>query len=140
MLTGCACEQCQSGSHLVLQGINLFCPLPEQVLLTQAVLFIARQPVLHILVFLPLLCEHLYLAILGLHCMPHVVHLCYMLSHSLRQDTTRLQSKGEGCIAHGSASDPDDSQIHQYLQVDALSAAHGTAAWKTFSGVRTPWY
>jgi len=63
-----------------------------------------------------------------------------MLSHCLRQDTTRLQSKGEGCIAHGSTFDPDDSKNHQYLQVDALSAAQGTAAGKIFSGVHKPWY
>ena len=94
----------------MLQGINLFCPLPEQVFLTQAVLLLARQPVLYILVFLPLLFQHLYLAVLGLHCMPHVVHLCYMLSHCLRQNTTWLQSRGEGCIAHGSASDRDNSK------------------------------
>ena len=123
----------------MLQGINLFCPLPEQVFLTQAVLLIARQPVLYILVFLPLLFQHLYLAVLGLHCMPHVVHLCYMLSHCLRQDTTRLQSKCEDCIAHGSTIDPDDSPNHQCLQVAALSAAQGTAAGKMFSVLRKAW-
>ena len=83
--SGCHTLQVCQYAHFVLQGINLFCPLSEQILLTQAVFLVPRQPVLHLLVLLPLLLQHLHLCVLRLHGMPHVIQLSHMLGYCLQQ-------------------------------------------------------